>query len=94
MVDFINQLRRGGMEKKTPLSNPENETPSDPYDRTHHDPVHVHDAVGLGEGSEMMQPMAIVTVGGLLYGTLLTLIVVPCIYDAFNRNKSMVEEDL
>lgn len=43
MVDFINQLRRGGMEKKTPLSNPENETPSDPYDRTHHDPVHVHD---------------------------------------------------
>ncbi|MFR8427526.1 MAG: efflux RND transporter permease subunit [Roseburia inulinivorans] len=51
-------------------------------------------AVGLGEGSEMMRPMAIVTVGGLLYGTLLTLIVVPCIYDAFNRNKSMVEEDL
>ena len=51
-------------------------------------------AVGLGEGSEMMQPMAIVTVGGLLYGTPLTLIVVPCIYDAFNRNKSMVEEDL
>ena len=51
-------------------------------------------AVGLGEGSEMMQSMAIVTVGGLLYGTLLTLIVVPCIYDAFNRNKSMVEEDL
>ena len=51
-------------------------------------------AVGLGEGSEMMQPMAIVTVGGLLYGTLLTLIVVPCLYDAFNRNKSMVEEDL
>ena len=42
----------------------------------------------------MMQPMAIVTEGGLVYGTLLTLVVVPCIYDAFNREKSMVEEEL
>jgi len=29
-----------------------------------------------------------------VYGTLLTLVVVPCIYDAFNRNKSMVEEEI
>ena len=51
-------------------------------------------ALGLGDGSEMMQPMAIVTEGGLIYGTLLTLFVVPCIYDAFNREKNMVEEEL
>jgi HAE1 family hydrophobic/amphiphilic exporter-1 len=51
-------------------------------------------AFGMGDGSEMMKPMAIVTVGGLVYGTLLTLIVVPCIYDLFNREKSMVEEEL
>ena len=51
-------------------------------------------ALGMGQGSEMMQPMAIVTVGGLIYGTLLTLIVIPCIYDLFHREKSMVEEDL
>ncbi len=51
-------------------------------------------ALGLGSGSEMMQPMAIVTEGGLIYGTLLTLIVVPCIYDLFARQKSMVEEEL
>jgi HAE1 family hydrophobic/amphiphilic exporter-1 len=38
--------------------------------------------------------MAIVTVGGLVYGTLLTLVVVPCIYDIFNREKNMVEEEL
>jgi HAE1 family hydrophobic/amphiphilic exporter-1 len=38
--------------------------------------------------------MAIVVVGGLVYGTLLTLIVVPCIYDAFNREKNMVDEQL
>ncbi len=34
-------------------------------------------------GSEMAKPMSIVTIGGLLYGTLLTLIVIPCIYDDF-----------
>ena len=51
-------------------------------------------AMGHGSGSEMMQPMAIVTEGGMLYGTLLTLIVVPCIYDLFTRNKSMVEEEI
>lgn len=42
-------------------------------------------ALGIGTGSDMMQPMAIVTVGGLLYATLLTLFVVPCIYDIFQR---------
>lgn len=42
-------------------------------------------ALGLGMGSDMAQPMAIVTIGGLIYGTLLTLLLVPCIYDIFNR---------
>ena len=27
------------------------------------------------------------TIGGLIYGTLLTLLVVPCIYGLFNRSK-------
>ena len=44
-------------------------------------------AIGFGQGAEMMQPMAIVTIGGLIYGTLLTLLVVPCIYGLFNRSK-------
>ena len=42
---------------------------------------------GTDMGSAMGKPMAIVTVGGLLYGTLLTLLVVPCIYDLMNRKK-------
>lgn len=46
------------------------------------------------EGSQMMRPMAITIIGGLFYGTVLTLIVIPCIYDVFNREKSMVEEEL
>ena len=48
-------------------------------------------AIGLGQGAEMMQPMAIVTIGGLIYGTLLTLLVVPCIYGLFNRRKKKAE---
>uniref|UniRef100_UPI004055BF74 efflux RND transporter permease subunit n=1 Tax=Agathobacter sp. TaxID=2021311 RepID=UPI004055BF74 len=51
-------------------------------------------AAGLGDGSEIMQPMAITMIGGLLYGTILTLVVIPCIYDAFHKEKSMVEEEL
>lgn len=43
---------------------------------------------GTDMGAAMGKPMAIVTVGGLLYGTLLTLLVVPCIYDLMNRRKT------
>ena len=51
-------------------------------------------AMGMGMGADMAQPMALVVIGGLIYGTLLTLIVVPCIYEMFNKNKkSPVDED-
>ncbi|MGL4374334.1 MAG: efflux RND transporter permease subunit, partial [Turicibacter sp.] len=42
-------------------------------------------ALGIGEGAETMAPMAITTIGGLVYGTLLTLFVVPTIYLAIER---------
>jgi multidrug efflux pump subunit AcrB len=42
-------------------------------------------ALGIGEGSELLQPLAIVSIGGLLYATVLTLIFVPMIYAMFNR---------
>ena len=42
-------------------------------------------ALGMGMGADMAQPMAIVTIGGLLYGTLLTLLLIPCIYEMFNK---------
>lgn len=51
-------------------------------------------ALGMGDGAEMMQPMSITMVGGLIYGTLLTLIVIPCAYDLFTKEKNMVEEEL
>ena len=51
-------------------------------------------AMGGGMGGDMIQPMAIVTIGGLTYGTLLTLFVVPCIYDILNRKKDMTEVEI
>ncbi|MGH7569566.1 MAG: efflux RND transporter permease subunit [Gemmatimonadales bacterium] len=37
-------------------------------------------AIGLGEGGEMMRPLALTVVGGLSVSTLLTLVVIPCTY--------------
>lgn len=44
-------------------------------------------AMGIGMGADMAQPMALVVIGGLIYGTVLTLAVVPCIYEIFYREK-------
>jgi len=41
-------------------------------------------ALGIGEGSEMMQPLAIAVVGGLSVSMALTLFVVPSAYLIFN----------
>jgi HAE1 family hydrophobic/amphiphilic exporter-1 len=37
-------------------------------------------ALGLGEGAELRQPMAIVVIAGLVSSTLLTLVVIPVVY--------------
>ncbi|MDT8340338.1 MAG: efflux RND transporter permease subunit [Longimicrobiales bacterium] len=37
-------------------------------------------ALGIGEGSELMRPLAVAVVGGLSLSTVLTLFVVPCAY--------------
>ena len=44
-------------------------------------------ALGLGSGGELMQPLGIVVMGGLLVGTLVTLVLIPCIYCGINRVK-------
>lgn len=38
-------------------------------------------------GAEMLRPLAITTVGGLTYATILTLFLVPAMYSLFNRSK-------
>ena len=42
-------------------------------------------AIGVGKGSELMQPLGIVVIGGLLIGTLVTLVLVPAVYSAVHR---------
>ena len=52
-------------------------------------------ALGVGSGADMVQPMAVVTIGGLIYGTILTLFVVPCIYGLFRkREKARLKEGM
>ncbi|MPL94199.1 Multidrug resistance protein MdtC [bioreactor metagenome] len=41
-------------------------------------------AMGIGEGSEIWQPMGIAIIGGLTLSTILTLIVIPSVYTAFH----------
>ena len=37
-------------------------------------------AIGIGEGAEIMRPLALTVVGGLSIAMFLTLLVVPCLY--------------
>lgn len=95
LIDCINQLRRAGASKKEAIVEA-SKIRIRPILMTALTTILAMStsALGMGDGSEMMQPMAVTIIGGLLYGTVLTLIVIPCIYDAFNREKSMVEEEL
>lgn len=48
-------------------------------------------AIGFGKGGEMMTPLATVVIGGLLFSTLITLVLVPVAYtlmDDFNKKIS------
>lgn len=42
-------------------------------------------ALGLGEGAQMRAPMAIAVIGGLVTSTLLTLIIIPVVYELVER---------
>jgi multidrug efflux pump subunit AcrB len=42
-------------------------------------------AIGLGAGAESRRPLGIAVVGGLLFSTFLTLIVVPVVYTLLGR---------
>lgn len=94
LIDYINQARRQGMKKHDAIIDA-GKTRVRPILMTAMTTIlaMVTSAIGIGGGSDMIKPMAITIIGGLVYGTILTLIVIPCIYDAFNRGKNMVEED-
>ncbi len=93
LVDYINQLREAGMEKKEAILEA-GRTRLRPVLMTALTTILALSTMVFGHdmGSEMGRPMAVVTIGGLVYGTLLTLVVVPCIYDIFMREKKEKEE--
>ncbi len=97
LVDYINQLRMEGTEKREAIVEA-GVTRMRPILMTALTTILglAAMAVGVGTGAEMMQPVAIVTIGGLLYATLMTLFVVPVLYDLFHRKKMRIikEEEL
>ena len=49
-------------------------------------------AMGLGEGAELRGPLAITVIGGLVAGTLLTLVVIPVVYSLLDRKAYAAEK--
>ncbi len=86
LIDYVNQLRKKGMSKFNALV--EGGT-------TRLRPILITSittilgmlpmALARQEGSEMMRPMAIAVIGGLLVSTLLTLVVIPVIYSLVEK---------
>ena len=97
LVDYTNQLRTigNGMEKREAIVE---------AGRTRLRPILmtaittvlglIPMVIGQQMGSDMSRPMAIVVIGGLVYGTLLTLFVVPCMYDIFSRKKMRSQAEI
>lgn len=88
LVDYINRLRRDGKERVEAIVD---------AGKTRMRPILITAlttilglsvmALGIGTGAEMMQPLAIVCIGGLIYATFMTLYIIPVIYDAFNKKE-------
>lgn len=88
LIDYINQLRLEGVERRDAIIL---------AGRTRMRPILmtvlttvlglVFMALATGMGAEMMQPIAVVCIGGLLYATLMTLFVVPAMYDIMARKE-------
>lgn len=95
MVEYINQLRREGVGKREAIVTA-GMTRLRPILMTAMTTILAMSTTAFGNdmGSDMSRPMAVVTIGGMIYGTVMTLVVVPCIYDLFYSNKSMVEEEI
>lgn len=91
LVDCINQFRLEGMERKEAIISA-GAIRMRPVLMTAITTVLglLPMAIGVGSGAEMMQPVAIVCIGGLIYGTLMTLIVIPIMY-SFLSKKHMVK---
>lgn len=94
-VDYVNQLRMDGMDKRQALIET-GVTRMRPILMTALTTILAMSTMVFSHdtGSDMSRGMAIVTIGGLAYATLMTLFVVPALYDIFYRRKEMKRVDL
>lgn len=95
LIDYINQLRKHGLDKHTAILEA-GRTRLRPVLMTTLTTVVAQTMMAMGTSLDatLLKPMALVQVGGMTYGTIMTLLVVPCLYDLFTSNKSLVEEEI
>jgi HAE1 family hydrophobic/amphiphilic exporter-1 len=51
-------------------------------------------AVGWGEGAEVRAPMAITVMGGLAFSTILTLFLIPVVYEVVDRKVIVADDEI
>ena len=97
LVEYINQLREEGVSRREAIIEA-GKTRMRPILMTTLTTILglMDMALSTDAGKSMMKPVAVVCIGGLAYATLMTLFVVPCVYDMMNKKELRVvkEEDL
>ena len=90
-VDYVNQLRATGMSKKEAIIET-GRSRIRPILMTALTTILAMSTMALsnGMGAEMTQGLAIVSIGGLAYSTILTLVVIPILYDLMQRKEFRV----
>ena len=88
LVDYINQLRIGGMDRREAIAEAA-VTRLRPILMTSITTILglIVMALGQSEATSLIQPLAVTCIGGLLYATLMTLFVVPVMYDALSKKE-------
>jgi len=95
LVDRINQLRLDGMDKLNAIEQAAKSRLRPILMTTLTTALGLLPmAIGMGDGSEVRAPMAITVIFGLLLSTLLTLLVIPCLYGLFDRKTYTVPAEL
>jgi HAE1 family hydrophobic/amphiphilic exporter-1 len=86
LIDRVNQLREAGVAKRDALAQGA-ESRLRPIVMTTLCTLigFMPLAIGVGEGAEVRAPMALTVIGGLAVSTLLTLVVIPVVYDLLDR---------
>ncbi len=88
LVDYINQQRLAGMDRREAIVDA-GTTRLRPILMTSLTTILglIVTAMAKNAGTSLIQPVALVCIGGLLYATLMTLFVVPCMYEIVSKKK-------